>query len=133
HLADGDHAKAEALLERCDRDHPDAAAAMASIKLARGDAGGALVNLERALAFEPEWPLHHWNTAIAHHRLGDASATFHALRRFLATSSGRVTALAADPAQADRVAAASRMIGELERAARVSGTPLRRRRKRATR
>jgi len=130
HLAAGDHERALALLSRCDPDHPDAAATLATIHLARKEPAEAARALERALAVEPEWPLHHWNLAIALHQLGDASGCFHALRRFLATSA-HPTGLAADPLQPGRVATAERMIAELERLARVTGIPLRRRRRRA--
>jgi len=131
HLADGETARAEALLERCDAANPDAAAATAAILLARGEPAAALEALERALVVEPDWPLHHWNLAIALHQLGDPSGCFHALRRFV-TTSALPTGLYADPGQPGRVACAERMMAELERTARVTGTSLRRRRRRTT-
>lgn len=129
HLAAGDHARALSLLARCDPDQPDAAAARATIHLARREPADAVRALDRALAVEPDWPLHHWNLAIALHQLGDASGCFHALRRFLETSA-RPTGLLADPQQPGRIATAQRMIAELERVSRVTGIPLRRRRRR---
>jgi predicted Zn-dependent protease len=129
--AAGDHARALPLLERCDPDHPDAAAALAAVLITQGRPGAALVALDRALAAEPDWPLHHWNIAAALHALGDMRGTYHALRRFVATSAAP-SGLAADPDQPGRIDSAERMIAELERAARLSGQslgsrPLRRR------
>lgn len=131
HLADGDPVRAEALLAKCDIANPDAAAAMAAILLGRGDAAAAIVALERALAAEPAWPLHHWNHAVALHQLGDVNGCFHALRRFVSTSAAP-TGLYADPAQPGRVGQAERMLAELERTARLTGTSLARRRRRTT-
>ncbi|HVK85374.1 MAG TPA: tetratricopeptide repeat protein [Kofleriaceae bacterium] len=128
HLADGDHAKALALLELCDPDQAEAAAALAVIHLAAKDYAQAIAALERALAAEPEWPLHHWNLAVALHATGDHAGCFHALRRFVTTSAAP-TGLYADPAQVSRVTCAERMIAELERTARLTGTSLRRRRR----
>ena len=131
HLAAGELARAEALLAQADRGSADAAAATAALRLTRGDATGALEALERALALEPDWPLHHWNHAVASLELGDASAAFHALRRFVSTSA-TPSGLFGDPAQPGRVAAAERMMAELERTARLTGAPLQRRRRRRT-
>lgn len=131
HLSAGEADRAETLLARCDRNNPDAAAATAAILLAKNEPAAAVEALERALAVEPEWPLHHWNLAVALHQLADHSGCFHALRRFVSTSA-LPTGLYADPAQPGRVACAERMMGELERMARVSGTSLRRRRRRTT-
>lgn len=129
HLADGDVTKAEALLAVCDRGSPEAAAAIAAIHLGRKEPTAAIEALERALAAEPDWPLHHWNMAVALHQLGDLSGCHHALRRFV-TTSAQPTGLFADPAQLSRVTQAERMLAELERTARVTGTSLRRRRRR---
>ncbi len=131
HLADGEVGKAEALLAQCDAANADAAAATAAILLGKNEPAAAIEALERALAIEPDWPLHHWNLAVALHQLHDASACFHALRRFV-TTSAFPTGLYADPAQPGRVACAERMMAELERTARVTGTSLRRRRRRTT-
>jgi len=131
HLADGETARAETLLARCDAANPDAAAATAVILLARGEPAAAIEALERALVVEPDWPLHHWNLAVALHQLADPSGCFHALRRFV-TTSALPTGLYADPDQPGRVACAERMMAELERTARVTGTSLRRRRRRTT-
>ena len=62
--------------------------------------------------------------------LHDASGCFHALRRFVQTSS-KPTGLHADPDQPARLVQAQRLIEELERTARLTGTSLRRRRKKA--
>ncbi len=131
-LSNGDHAKAEALLALCDPANPDVAAATATLHLAKRPprAADAVAALERALVAEPEWPLHHWNLAAALHALGDPSGCFHALRRFVTTSSAP-TGLYGDPDQPARVGSAHRMMAELERAARLTGTSLRRRRKKA--
>ena len=125
-VAAGDHARALPLLERCDPDHPDAAAALAASLLAQHQPAAALQALDRALTSEPEWPLHHWNRAAALHQLGDARACYYALRRFVATSA-IPSGLFADPDQPARVGCAERMIAEIERTARLTGTPLRRR------
>ncbi len=131
-LSTGDHAKAEASLALCDPANPDVTAATATLLLAKRPprAADAVAALERALAAEPEWPLHHWNLAAALHALGDPSGCFHALRRFIATS-GAPTGLYGDPDHPARVGSAHRMMAELERAARLTGTSLRRRRKKA--
>jgi tetratricopeptide (TPR) repeat protein len=130
-VAAGDHARALPLLERCDPDHPDAAAALAAVLLAQDRPAAALIALDRALAAEPDWPLHHWNLAAALHKLGDVRGCYHALRRFVATSAAP-SGLSADPDQPARIGCAERMIAELERTARLTGSslgsrPLRRR------
>lgn len=125
-IATGDPARALPLVERCDPANPDAAAAHAAILLAQHQPLAAQRALERAITAEPDWPLHHWNLAAALHELGDARGVYHALRRFIATST-LPSGLAGDPAQPARVAAAERMIAEHERAARLAGRPLRRR------
>lgn len=133
-LADGDLPRAEALLTRCDPANPDVAAATAAILLAQNRpeaAIAAIEALERALAVEPDWPLHHWNRAAALHQLGDSNGCYHALRRFVATSAAP-SGLYGDPDQPGRVACAERMLAELERTARVNGTSLRRRRRTKT-
>ncbi|MGE5183451.1 MAG: tetratricopeptide repeat protein [Acidobacteriota bacterium] len=138
-LADGEPARARALLARCDRDDPrraaDVAATAAACLLAQNQPGDAIAHLLRAIDHEPDWPLHHWNLAAACHVLGDTRGCYHALRRFLTTST-QPTGLYADPDQPGRVALAHRLIGELERSARLAGTPLvrpPRRRRRTTR
>src|SRR6185369_14860020 len=114
----------------CDPDHPtrmaDAAAALAVAQIALGRPAAALVALDRALAAEPDWPLHHWNQAAALHQLGDTRGCYHALRRFVATSA-QPTGLCADPEQPARVACAERLIAQLERTARITGRSLGRR------
>jgi hypothetical protein len=129
-IADGDHTRAQALLARCDAASPDVAAAVAACALATDRPIEAVPLLLRAIDAEPEWPLHHWNLAAACHQLGDASGCYHALRRFVATSA-RPTGLYADREQPSRVALALRLIAELERTARLSGTTLARPRRRA--
>ena len=125
-IAAGDHARALPLLERCDPSDPDAAAALAASLLAQHQPAAALAALDRALAAEPDWPLHHWNRAAALHQLGDARSCYHALRRFVSASAAR-TGLFADPDQPARVGCAERLIAEIERTARLTGKPLRRR------
>lgn len=122
-LAAGEHTRARTLLARCDPRHPDVAAAMAACLLARGDDAEAVVHLTSAIAAEPDWPLHHWNLAIALQRQGDLDGCYAALRRFVATSAAP-TGLFADPAQPGRVACAERMMIELERRARLAGRSL---------
>lgn len=131
-VAAGDHARAVPLLERCDPELPEAAAALAAILLAQQRPAAALVALDRALAAEPEWPLHHWNLAVALHQLGDARGCYHALRRFVATSAAP-SGLTGDPEQPARLRRAERMLAELERAARLTGRSLRRRPRRPRR
>jgi tetratricopeptide (TPR) repeat protein len=125
-VAAGDHVRALPLLEACDPDNPDAAAALAAVLLSQDRPTAALASLDRALAAEPDWPLHHWNLAAALHQLGDQRGCYHALRRFVATSAVP-SGLLADPAQPARVACAERMLAELERTARLTGRSLRRR------
>jgi hypothetical protein len=127
-LAAGDIDQAETLLARCDATKPDVAGAIAACAFARGDHVSAIGPLEIALASEPDWPLHHWNLAVAYHALDDVHAAYHALRRFVATSAAR-TGLYADPDQPGRVACAERLLVELERTARLTGTSLRKRRR----
>lgn len=125
-VAAGEHARALPLLERCALDNPDAAAAHAACLLVLDRPGDALVSLDRALAAEPEWPLHHWNRAAALHQLGDRRGCYDALRRFVATSA-IPSGLFGDAEQPARVGRAERMLAELERTARLAGQPLRRR------
>jgi tetratricopeptide (TPR) repeat protein len=129
HLADGERDKARTLLDTCDQGSPEANAALAVLHLAAKDYASAIAALERALVAEPDWPLHHWNLAIALNATGDRAGCFHALRKFVTTSAAP-TGLYADPAQPGRVACAERMMAELERTARLTGTSLRRRRRR---
>lgn len=119
-LAEGDATRARALLERCDPDNPDVAGALAACLLAQGDPAGAAEHLSRALVAEPEWPLHHWNLAIALRRIEDDAGCYQALRRFIATSAAP-SGLFGDPDQPGRVACAERMLAELERTARLTG------------
>jgi tetratricopeptide (TPR) repeat protein len=131
-VADGDHARARALLARCDRNDPDVAAATAACLVAQGQPADAIAHLARAIEAEPEWPLHHWNVAAACHQLGDSRGCYHALRRFIATSA-QPTGLYADVDQPSRVALAHRLLADLERVSRLDGAPLARpRRKRRT-
>jgi hypothetical protein len=130
-IADNDVPRAQVLLARC-ADSADVAAATAACLITQQRFTDALAHMARAIELEPDFPLHHWNLAAVLHQLGDGNACYHALRRFLATSSNP-TGLFADPDQPSRVALASRMIAELERTARLSGTRLQRpRRKRRT-
>jgi tetratricopeptide (TPR) repeat protein len=122
-IAAGEPARAAGVLERCDPDHPEVAAALATALLAQHRPAQALVALRRALRAEPDWPLHHWNLAVAFQQLGDDHGGYHALRRFVATSA-LPGGLAGDPEQAGRLARAERRIAELERAAWRAGRPL---------
>ena len=131
-LAFGDHERARDLLARCDANDADVAAALGACALAEGRPAAALAPLGHATDVEPEWPLHHWNLAVAHHQLGDARACCRALRRFL-TTSARPTGLYADVDQPSRVACAHHLLAQHDRQARLTGpaTPrARRRRKR---
>jgi tetratricopeptide (TPR) repeat protein len=122
-LAAGDVAAARAVIARCDPSAAATAEVLAACLIAEKDLAGALEPLERAIAAEPSWPLHHWNLATALYQLGDRGACYHALRRFLATSAVP-TALAGDPEQPERLRCARRLIDELERSARLAGTTL---------
>jgi hypothetical protein len=136
-LADGEPVRARLLLARCEAVTPAAdqasgvtaeiAAAVAACHLAEGRTAEALPHLERAAADEPTWPLHHWNLAAAHRRLGNLRACHAALQRFVATSA-LPSGLAADPDQPARLALAERLARELERSARLAGTPITKRR-----
>lgn len=121
--AAGDHARALPVLERCDPDHPDAAAALAAALLAQNRPAAAIAPLERALAAEPDWPLHHWNLAVALRQLGDDRGCYHALQRFVATSA-IPSGLLGDPDQPTRLGLAERLLAELERTAFLTGRPL---------
>jgi len=110
-VAEGKHADASALLERCDPACPDVAAAHAAIALAAHDYAAAIPHLERAIAADPAWSLHHWNLGVARYRLRDPRAAS-ALRTFVELS-GERTGLIADPDQPGRVACAERMLSEL--------------------
>ena len=129
-LASGDPVRAQAIVDRCTASpasHPaDVAATLAACLLARGQIAEAIEPLERAVAEEPTWPLHHWNLASALHALGDSSACYHALRRFVGTSTATTGNLLAwsDPDQPARLAHADRLLGELERTARLAGAPI---------
>lgn len=122
-IADNELPRAQLLLARCEDNNPDALAATATCLLAQNRPAEALAPLQRAIELEPDFALHHWNHATALHQLGDATACYHALRRFLATSQ-RPTGLYGDPDQPGRVALASRLLADLERSARLAGTPL---------
>ncbi|HEX3476814.1 MAG TPA: tetratricopeptide repeat protein [Kofleriaceae bacterium] len=122
-IAAGEPARAEAVLERCDPDHPEVAAALATALLAQHRPAEALAALRRAVRAEPDWPLHHWNLAVAYQQLGDDRGGYHALRQFVATSA-IPSGLAGDPEQPARLARAERRIAELERAAWLVGRPL---------
>ncbi|HEU0037224.1 MAG TPA: hypothetical protein VFQ53_41725 [Kofleriaceae bacterium] len=128
-LAAGDRPRARALLDRVEPANagPDHDAALAACHVADGNPTAAIAPLERAITAEPAWPLHHWNLATVLHQLGDQVGCYHALRRFVATS-GSPTALYGDRDQPGRVACAERMIAEIERSARLTGTSLTRRR-----
>jgi hypothetical protein len=125
-VAAGDHARARPLLDHCDLDHPDAAAALAACLFAEHRPDAALAALDRAVAAEPAWPLHHWNRAAALHLLGDPRGCYDALRRFTTTSTAP-TGLHGDPDQPARLVRAQQMIAELERTARLTGVSLHRR------
>ena len=132
HLADGDHTRALVLLAQhaSASDHDvaaDHAAAVAACAIAQGRHADAVEPLGRAIAIEPAWPLHHWNLAVCFHALGDVAGCYHALRRFLSTST-RPTALHGDPDQLTRITFAEARLVELERAARLAGRALSRRR-----
>jgi hypothetical protein len=124
-LADGDPGAARALLDQAGAHEPasEVAAAIAACLLAQGELAAALAPLERAIAADPTWPLHHWNLATALHRLGDARGCHRALHRFIATSAAP-TGLYGDPDQPGRVACAERMLAEIERTARLTGASI---------
>jgi hypothetical protein len=128
-LAFGDHRRASELLAACDANDADVAAALGACALADGQPAAALAPLANAAEAEPEWPLHHWNLAVAHHQLGDARACCRALRRFL-TTSARPTGLYADVDQPSRVAYAHHLLAAHDRQARLATAPRARRRKR---
>jgi len=121
-IAAGDAGHAIAVLAHCDPDHPDAAAALATALLGQHRPSEAVTALERALAAEPDWPLHHWNLAVALRQLGDDRGCYHALERFVATSAVP-SGLAGDPDQPGRITLAHRMLGELARAAWWTESP----------
>ena len=118
----GDHARAEVLLARCDAANPDVAAALAACALATSRPALAIEHLQRAIAGDPAWPLHHWNLAVALHQLEDHASCCIALRRFVAASAAP-SGLYADPAQPGRVACAERLLAELDRTARLIAEP----------
>ena len=117
-LAAGDPVRAQTIVEHCATHHPtthpaDVAATLAACLLARGQLALAVEPLERAIAAEPAWPLHHWNLASTLHALGDTTGCYHALRRL-----SRPARRARQPA---------RLVGRRPgRAARPRGSPARR-------
>ncbi len=124
-LAAGELADARALFERCPPEiagpnlaSGDWAGGYGACLLALGDHVAAIAPLERAIAAEPTWPLHHWNFAAALHKLGDARACQAALRRFLSTSA-QPSALLDDLDQPARITHAKQLVAELERIARL--------------
>ncbi len=137
-LAAGELVEARALLERLDtlatsaaNDDPwiaDTAGALGACLLAIGDATAAIAPLERAIVAEPTWPLHHWNLAVATHKLGDMARCQQALRRFVATSTA-TSGLIDDPAQPRRLAHAEHVLAEIARTARLDRVSARRARK----
>lgn len=128
-IADGDHTRARLLLARCEPT-ADVEAATAACLLAAGDdkLGEAAQALARAIELEPTWPLHHWNLGATLHRAGDLAGSYHALRRFLATS-GEKSALAGDPDQPERIVLATKLVADLQRTARLAGISLKKKRK----
>ncbi|HEY4240230.1 MAG TPA: hypothetical protein VGM88_10455 [Kofleriaceae bacterium] len=130
HLSAGDASRALALLDHIDgrlgdRDAPnpdlDAARAAALLlrqPLAPDDARAAIALLDRALAAEPTFALHHWNRAVALRALGESAAEHRALAQFIAASASP-SGLFADPAQPGRVACAERLLAEVARTARL--------------
>jgi len=130
-IADNDVPRAQVLLARC-ADTAEVAAATATCLITQQRYSEAHVHLVRALELEPDFPLHHWNLAAVLHQLGDATGCYHALGRFLTTSEAP-TGLYADPEQPSRVALASRLMADLERTARLTGTRLQRSRNRKRR
>jgi hypothetical protein len=130
-IHDGHVDRARALLGGCD-DTAETAAATAACLLAQDQPAAAIDWLARAIALEPDWPLHHWNLAVAHYcqlgTTGDVTACFEALGRFVDTSA-LPTGLYGDPDQPGRVACAERLLAELARTAKLRGIRLGRRRR----
>jgi tetratricopeptide (TPR) repeat protein len=126
-IADNDITRAQVLLARCE-ESADVAAATAACLITQQRFAEAHVHIARAIELEPDFPLHYWNLAAVLHQLGDANASYQALRRFLATSSN-ATGLYADPDQPSRVSLAARLINEVERTARLAGARPRRKRR----
>lgn len=129
-LAAGELAEARTLFERCSTEIAmtlDWAGGYGACLLAQGEHAAAIAPLERAVAGEPAWPLHHWNLAAALHKLGDARGCQAALRRFL-TTSAQTQVLVDDLDQPARLAHAKQLVAELERIARLDQalTPRRR-------
>ena len=125
-IATGEHARARALLARCDASKPEVASALAACLVADGNHADAIAHLARACEADREWPLHHWNLAASLHVLGDVEGCCLALRNFLAASDAP-TGLDADADQAARVALARRWVADHERATRLLDKPPRRR------
>lgn len=117
-LAAGELAQARTLFERCPDRALDWAGGYGACLLAQGDHAAAIAPLERAVAGEPGWPLHHWNLAAALHKLGDARGCQASLRRFLTTSVG-TQVLLDDLDQPARITHAKQLVAELERIARL--------------
>ncbi|HET9992923.1 MAG TPA: hypothetical protein VFQ65_30515, partial [Kofleriaceae bacterium] len=62
------------------------------------------------------------------HRVNDRAGSYQALKRFVATSV-EPTALLGDPDQPERLALAHKLLGELERTARLAGVSLKKRKR----
>jgi len=125
-LASGEAERARPLLERCAGRTPDDAEVASSLGLcllALGDAAGAATWLDRAVARDPGWPLHHWNAAAAAHRAGHMSACYLALCAFLdasRTAAARVRA-GRDDGDDARIDVATRFVADYERMCRLDG------------
>ena len=108
----GDVTRARELASACGQmapDNADVASTLGLCLLAAGELSAATEWLTRAAAAEPNWPMHHWNLAAAHHRADRPEACAQALAEFLAANE-RADAVLHDDTHAERLALARRYL-----------------------
>jgi tetratricopeptide (TPR) repeat protein len=111
-LEGGDAARAEALLRRHAKTHPDdgpGRSALGVCLLGLHKAEAALPHLEAAAVLEPSVALHHWNLAAAAQETGRVGRAYLALRSYLES-------VDQDTGAYERQAEAAQYLGEYERA-----------------
>lgn len=130
-LATGEVAQAKELAMACVAaapDQVDAAATLGLCLMATDEVQAAVPLLERAASGEPQWAMHHWNLAAAHHRLGNHQECARALAAFLEASE-RSGALGAELEQEHRATMARRYVAAHLPPARKRGVRRPRRRR----
>ncbi len=120
-LAEGAPERAGPVLERYVKRVPQRAegqAALARCLLAQGDLEGARTHLLRAVALDPDNPLHQWNLSSVAHRQGRSGGCYLALLDYLDLVGDGAFDAGAGSCD-ERVALAERFVAEFERLAAV--------------